>query len=261
MTNSLAKPEVIITHESDLDGLVSGVLLQRLARKLFNADVHLEAYAPRSRSTGVVRTPSAAANASACRAHRQNVLEHGGFVGVGGRMRVRRGMQQQIMASPTPARGCAHRPVPRSAMADRGTRGCRQGRPLVHGSMPSRRTGPRAAAARCRGRAGSCRKIRWRQKRNSRRPSMARQRAISPASKPAKSACRNSGRLGGFAPAFRLRVISLACKSTRAMQNCWRTGCRRRRSRPAPALEGPQRLLSVHDLAAGNWPFCRGIAR
>jgi oligoribonuclease NrnB/cAMP/cGMP phosphodiesterase (DHH superfamily) len=44
MTNSLPKPEVIITHESDLDGLVSGVLLQRLARKLFNADVRLEAY-------------------------------------------------------------------------------------------------------------------------------------------------------------------------------------------------------------------------
>ena len=36
---------MIITHESDLDGLVSGVLLQRLARKLFNSDVRLEAYA------------------------------------------------------------------------------------------------------------------------------------------------------------------------------------------------------------------------
>ena len=35
---------MIITHESDLDGLVAGVLLQRLARKLFNADVRLEAY-------------------------------------------------------------------------------------------------------------------------------------------------------------------------------------------------------------------------
>jgi hypothetical protein len=44
MTNSLPRPEVIITHESDLDGLVSGVLLQRLARKLFNADIRLEAY-------------------------------------------------------------------------------------------------------------------------------------------------------------------------------------------------------------------------
>jgi len=44
MMNSLSKPEVIITHESDLDGLVSGVLLQRLARKLFEAEVRLEAY-------------------------------------------------------------------------------------------------------------------------------------------------------------------------------------------------------------------------
>src|SRR5215469_14937901 len=44
MTVSLPRPEVIITHESDLDGLVAGVLLQRLARKLFNMDVRLEAY-------------------------------------------------------------------------------------------------------------------------------------------------------------------------------------------------------------------------
>ncbi|MCI0744920.1 MAG: DHH family phosphoesterase [Verrucomicrobia subdivision 3 bacterium] len=35
---------MILTHESDLDGLVSGVLLQRLARKLFKDDVPLEAY-------------------------------------------------------------------------------------------------------------------------------------------------------------------------------------------------------------------------
>ena len=35
---------MIITHESDLDGLLAGVLLQRLSRKLFNADVPLEAY-------------------------------------------------------------------------------------------------------------------------------------------------------------------------------------------------------------------------
>lgn len=40
----LPRPEVIVTHESDLDGLVSGILLQRLARKLFNAEVPLEAY-------------------------------------------------------------------------------------------------------------------------------------------------------------------------------------------------------------------------
>src|SRR2546430_11202332 len=44
MSNSLPRPDVIITHESDLDGLLAGVLLQRLARKLFNADVRLEAY-------------------------------------------------------------------------------------------------------------------------------------------------------------------------------------------------------------------------
>lgn len=44
MIESLPKPEVIITHESDLDGLVAGVLLRRLARKVFDADVRLEAY-------------------------------------------------------------------------------------------------------------------------------------------------------------------------------------------------------------------------
>lgn len=41
---SLPKPQVIITHESDLDGFVSGVLLQRLARKLFDVNVPLEAH-------------------------------------------------------------------------------------------------------------------------------------------------------------------------------------------------------------------------
>src|SRR5215472_12494707 len=44
MTNSLTKPDIIITHESDLDGLVAGVLLQRLAYKLFKTEVPLEAY-------------------------------------------------------------------------------------------------------------------------------------------------------------------------------------------------------------------------
>lgn len=43
MIKSLPKPDVILTHESDLDGLVAGVLLQRLARSLFNSDVRLEA--------------------------------------------------------------------------------------------------------------------------------------------------------------------------------------------------------------------------
>ncbi|MEI7732929.1 MAG: DHH family phosphoesterase [Verrucomicrobiota bacterium] len=42
--NSLSKPDVILTHESDLDGFLSGTLLQRLARKLFSVDVPIEAY-------------------------------------------------------------------------------------------------------------------------------------------------------------------------------------------------------------------------
>ena len=41
---SLPKPDVILTHESDLDGFVGGLLLQRLARKLFDLPVRLEAY-------------------------------------------------------------------------------------------------------------------------------------------------------------------------------------------------------------------------
>ena len=44
MISSLSKPDVIITHESDLDGLVAGVLLQRLAKSLFGTEVRLEAY-------------------------------------------------------------------------------------------------------------------------------------------------------------------------------------------------------------------------
>ncbi|HEX9048435.1 MAG TPA: DHH family phosphoesterase, partial [Verrucomicrobiae bacterium] len=40
----LPKPEVIITHESDLDGLLAGLLLQRLAKHLFGTDIRLEAY-------------------------------------------------------------------------------------------------------------------------------------------------------------------------------------------------------------------------
>jgi len=42
--DSLPKPEVILTHESDLDGLLSGLLLVRLAKARFDADVPLEAY-------------------------------------------------------------------------------------------------------------------------------------------------------------------------------------------------------------------------
>ena len=41
---ALPHPDVIITHESDLDGLIGGVLLRRLAKKVFNTDVPLEAY-------------------------------------------------------------------------------------------------------------------------------------------------------------------------------------------------------------------------
>jgi hypothetical protein len=42
--DNLPRPEIILTHESDLDGFVSGFLLQRLARKLFNASVRVESY-------------------------------------------------------------------------------------------------------------------------------------------------------------------------------------------------------------------------
>jgi len=40
----LPKPDIILTHESDLDGFVAGLLLQRLARHLFKTEVRLEAY-------------------------------------------------------------------------------------------------------------------------------------------------------------------------------------------------------------------------
>lgn len=40
----LPKPDVILTHESDLDGLLAGCLLQMLARKLFGTAARLEAY-------------------------------------------------------------------------------------------------------------------------------------------------------------------------------------------------------------------------
>jgi hypothetical protein len=42
--NGLTRPDIILTHESDLDGFVSGLLLQRLAKHLFNADVRMEAH-------------------------------------------------------------------------------------------------------------------------------------------------------------------------------------------------------------------------
>lgn len=40
----LPRPDIIFTHESDLDGLLAGVLLKRLAKKVFNTDVRLEAF-------------------------------------------------------------------------------------------------------------------------------------------------------------------------------------------------------------------------
>jgi len=40
----LPRPDVILTHESDLDGFVSGHLLQRLAQSLYKTDVRLEAW-------------------------------------------------------------------------------------------------------------------------------------------------------------------------------------------------------------------------
>lgn len=42
--DALPRPEIIFTHESDLDGFVSGILLQRLAKKLFNFEPRLEAH-------------------------------------------------------------------------------------------------------------------------------------------------------------------------------------------------------------------------
>lgn len=40
----LPRPDVILTHESDLDGFLSGLLLQRLASHMFGEKVRLEAY-------------------------------------------------------------------------------------------------------------------------------------------------------------------------------------------------------------------------
>jgi oligoribonuclease NrnB/cAMP/cGMP phosphodiesterase (DHH superfamily) len=55
---SLPKPEVILTHESDLDGFVSGLLLQRLAKNLFDVDVPLEAHHYNSWRTREIREKS-----------------------------------------------------------------------------------------------------------------------------------------------------------------------------------------------------------
>jgi hypothetical protein len=40
----LPRPEIILTHESDLDGLLSGLLCQRLAQRLFGTNVPIQAY-------------------------------------------------------------------------------------------------------------------------------------------------------------------------------------------------------------------------
>ena len=39
-----SKPDIILTHESDLDGLVAGCLLKRLAQHLFETEIPLAAY-------------------------------------------------------------------------------------------------------------------------------------------------------------------------------------------------------------------------
>lgn len=44
LMRDLQQPEIIFTHESDLDGLLAGVLLQRLAKKVFGVNVRLEAF-------------------------------------------------------------------------------------------------------------------------------------------------------------------------------------------------------------------------
>ena len=38
------QPEVVVTHESDLDGFVAGHLLQRLANKMFDQETKLQAW-------------------------------------------------------------------------------------------------------------------------------------------------------------------------------------------------------------------------
>jgi oligoribonuclease NrnB/cAMP/cGMP phosphodiesterase (DHH superfamily) len=53
--DALPKPDVILTHESDLDGFVSGLLLQRLAKHLFGVDVPLEAHHYNSWRTREIR--------------------------------------------------------------------------------------------------------------------------------------------------------------------------------------------------------------
>jgi oligoribonuclease NrnB/cAMP/cGMP phosphodiesterase (DHH superfamily) len=44
MLSLLTKPQAILTHESDLDGFLSGVLLKRLAQKLYGVDVPIYSF-------------------------------------------------------------------------------------------------------------------------------------------------------------------------------------------------------------------------
>lgn len=44
MPDTLPKPELILTHESDLDGMLSGMLLQRLAQHLFGVRIPIQAF-------------------------------------------------------------------------------------------------------------------------------------------------------------------------------------------------------------------------
>jgi len=62
MSLDLQQPEVIITHDADLDGLTSGLLLVRLAKKLFDADVPLQAWG----YEGLTRRPMGEKTAWVC---------------------------------------------------------------------------------------------------------------------------------------------------------------------------------------------------
>ena len=65
----LARPEVILTHESDLDGFVSGFLLQRLARQIFGVDVEVQAYHYQGWKQRVLRESAAWGVRDLCATH------------------------------------------------------------------------------------------------------------------------------------------------------------------------------------------------
>lgn len=62
MSQAPTQPEVIITHDADLDGLTSGLLLVRLAKKLFGKDVPLQAWG----YEGLTRRPMGEKTAWVC---------------------------------------------------------------------------------------------------------------------------------------------------------------------------------------------------